>query len=547
MIRNDRPVQLPLVRILHGIRNFGYTFESAIFDIIDNSIVAEATEIKIILEYDENVATKKLVRIIIIDNGSGMNSDEIYNALFLGSPKSVYSDNSLSKYGFGLKSAGLSLADTVTIVSRNSADVEWSKSQINWDTFIQQRKYVVEEELEIGDDAKYLPEKTGTVVILSDLLEINKVNATKASKLLKKEAAVIFHRFIEEGIAIYVNDDKIAAFDPLFCSELEGKFSEYDGRAPRSFWEKDTVIPINSKTKAKALVKAVLLPCPPLFEKEGKRPEILKKYGITKANIGFYIYRNRRLIKKGVTLGLINRQDKTYHIRIRIDLDSTCDEFINLDVKKTELYFDEAFMERLGNRVNPFINRAIALWDEVQNKGRDENQTVSDIKHDRSNKLLSEVSPVECDPQSLEVHPAEQRIKQKKEQLEAAYSPEPSILDQIKEKNKDRIIAVDNLENGLLWRPSLSTDGKSKVIVLLSRSHPFYTSIYQKLAPGSDAVVILDALFLSLAMSEMGISSADTVRLPKIFKRLCQSVSIQLSNIIDLSVDIDEENDDGEG
>lgn len=546
MIRNDRPVQLPLVRILHGIRNFGYTFESAIFDIVDNSIVAKATEIKIVLEYDKNVATEKISRIIIIDNGSGMDQDEMYNALFLGSPKSVYSDNSLSKYGFGLKSAGLSLADTVTIVSRNSVDAKWRKSQISWDTFIEQNQYVVEEELEIGDDAKYLPKETGTVILLNNLLEINRVNATKAIKLLKKEASVIFHRFIEKGVSIYVNDDKIAAFDPLFCSELEGKFSDYDGRAPRSFWEEDTVIPINSKAKAKALVKAVLLPCPPLFDKEGKRPEILKKYGITKSNIGFYIYRNNRLIKKGVTLGLINRQDKTYHIRIRIDLDSTCDKFINLDVKKTELYFDEAFMERLGNRVNPFINRAIALWDEVQNKGRDENQTVSDIKHDRSNKLLSDVAPVECDPQSLEVHLADQQIEQQKEQLEVEYSPEPSILEQIKEKNKDRIIAVDNLENGLLWKPSLSTDGKSKVIVLLSRSHPFYTSIYQKLEPGSDTVVILDALFLSLAMSEMGISSTDTVRLPKIFKRLCQSVSIQLSNIIDLSVDTDEEADNGD-
>lgn len=546
MIRKDRTAQLPLVRILQGIRNFGYTFESAIFDIVDNSIVANAKEIKIILDYDENVATRKISRVIIIDNGSGMDQDGIYNALFLGSPKSVYSDNSLSKYGFGLKSAGLSLADTVAVVSRKATDAEWKKSQISWDTFIAKNQYVVEEDMEIGSDSKYLLYETGTVIILDKLMEINRINATKAIKSLKKEAAVIFHRFIEEGVSIYVNDEKVEAFDPLFCNELKGEFSEYDGRTPKSFWEKDAIIPINRKEKAKAVVKAVLLPCPPLFEKEGKRQEILKKYGISKPNIGFYIYRNKRLIKKGVTLGLINRQDKTFHIRIRIDLDSACDKFINLDVKKTALYFDESFMEGLGNRVNPFIKTATDLWDMVQSKGQDENQTVSDIKHNRSNKLLSNVDPVECDPQSLEIRQVKQDIEQKIEQLKAAYPTQPSILDQIKERNKDRIIAVDNLENGLLWSPSISQDGKSQVIVLLSRSHPFYTNIYQKLTPGSDTVVILDALFLSMAMSEMSISCADTSRLPKLFKKLCQSVSIQLSNIIDLSVDIDEETDNGE-
>lgn len=547
MIRKERKEELPLIRILNGIRNFGYTFESAIYDIVDNSIVAEAKEIRISLEYDRNVATEKISKIVITDNGIGMNADQIYNALFLGSPNSTYSENSLSKYGFGLKSAGLSLANTVSVISRNSSDNEWVKSQICWDMFIQQNKYVVDENIDIEIEEKaYLSENAGTVVVLSDLLEINRVNATKTIKALRKEISVIFHRFIEAGIEIYVNNEKVSAFDPLFCVEATGKFSEYDGRTPKSFWVEDQNIPINSITKAKATVKAVLLPCPPLFESEGRRSEILKKYGITKSSIGFYVYRNKRLIKKGVTLGLINRQDKTYHIRIRIDLDSSCDDYINLDVKKTELYFDEIFMEKLANRVNPFINRAISLWDEVQNKGQNENKTGSDIKHARSNEVLSSVDPVECDPQSLEIKQVRQVIEAQIDELKEAYPTEPAILDQIRERNKDRVIAVDNLENGLLWKPGLSEDGKSQVIVLLSRTHPFYIDVYQKLVPGSDTVVILDALFLCLAMSEISISSADTSKLPKLFKKLCQSVSIQLSNIIDLSVDSDEEIDNGD-
>lgn len=42
MIREDRPKELPIVRLLAGIRNMGYTFESAILDIVDNSVTAKA-------------------------------------------------------------------------------------------------------------------------------------------------------------------------------------------------------------------------------------------------------------------------------------------------------------------------------------------------------------------------------------------------------------------------------------------------------------------------------------------------------------------------
>lgn len=47
MYRNDREVELPLMRVLTGIRNFGYTFQAAIFDIMDNSIVAGAKRISV--------------------------------------------------------------------------------------------------------------------------------------------------------------------------------------------------------------------------------------------------------------------------------------------------------------------------------------------------------------------------------------------------------------------------------------------------------------------------------------------------------------------
>ena len=98
MIREDRPKELPIVRLLAGIRNMGYTFESAILDIVDNSVTAKAKNIHILIQ-GENKVDSKIEKVIICDDGKGMNCDEVFNALELGSPESVYHDNSLSKYG----------------------------------------------------------------------------------------------------------------------------------------------------------------------------------------------------------------------------------------------------------------------------------------------------------------------------------------------------------------------------------------------------------------------------------------------------------------
>ena len=76
----------------------------------------------------------------------------------------------------------------------------------------------------------------------------------------------------------------------------------------------------------------------------------------------------------------------------------------------------------------------------------------------------------------------------------------------------------------------------------MSRQHPFYEKVYKKLEDGCDAVVILDALFLNMAMAEMGINCGDS-KYEKIFAKLRQSVSHQLENFIDLEMD-DEDYDD---
>lgn len=96
---------------MQAIRRIGYTPVSAILDIVDNSIVAKANfiEINIVTQADPKKPLKRIInKTTIIDNGCGVTPERIYNSLTLGLLDSTYEDNSLSKFGFGLKSAGFS-------------------------------------------------------------------------------------------------------------------------------------------------------------------------------------------------------------------------------------------------------------------------------------------------------------------------------------------------------------------------------------------------------------------------------------------------------
>lgn len=551
MIRNDRKRELPIIRIMTGIRNMGYTFESAILDIIDNSIVANAKDIRIEIKSEDGNLNQCIKSIMVIDDGDGMTENQIYNALELGSSESQYQENSLSKYGFGLKSAGFSQANSITVISKTEKDTAWHKALVSWELIEQNQKYVVDEVLELEEYEKKLvePLKKGTIIILSDLIKVSKIKKSIAVKRIYEKCAITFHRFMEEeGLIITVNDEKVEPYDPLFCKEIEDNMIDYDGKKVCKYFDEDYSLVLNSKNKSKAVIKAVLLPNPPLFEKEGTQKKINSKYRIKQKNIGFYIYRNRRLIVEATTLSLFSRSEpRLLASRIRIDLDTICDEEVNLDVKKTQLVFPERFMEQLRDLLNPYLKRSKDLWDEMKiRKANDNNEvpTDSDALHKRSNEMLKGVSPVVVDPQTGGVQPMQEKVVQEIENLKQKYNVDDSVIDEIRKKNNQRIITVSELPKGMLWEPSIGGENSCQVVVHISRQHPFYEKVYKKLEDGCDAVVILDAFFLNLAMAEMGINCGDN-KYEKIFGKLRQSVSHQLENFIDLELDDEDELDEG--
>lgn len=81
-------------KLISSLRSTGYNDSTAIEDIIDNSIDAGAEIIRIFWDSPENER-----RIIITDNGDGMDFDTLDQALKLGSISDKNPELHLGKYG----------------------------------------------------------------------------------------------------------------------------------------------------------------------------------------------------------------------------------------------------------------------------------------------------------------------------------------------------------------------------------------------------------------------------------------------------------------
>ena len=111
MTEIKQDIAIHAARLCQAIARIGYEPQTALLDIVDNAVTAGASRISVSLYLVQGKTLKNRNSVAmyqVVDNGSGMTNDEIVGAFALGA-NGNYRPHSLSKYGMGLKSAGLSL------------------------------------------------------------------------------------------------------------------------------------------------------------------------------------------------------------------------------------------------------------------------------------------------------------------------------------------------------------------------------------------------------------------------------------------------------
>ena len=100
--------------LLSSLRSVGYKTETAIADIIDNCIASHADEIHVDFVWDDEDS-----KIVIYDNGDGMNKASLITSMKIGStnPSEKRASDDLGRFGMGMKTAAFSMGKRLRVVT----------------------------------------------------------------------------------------------------------------------------------------------------------------------------------------------------------------------------------------------------------------------------------------------------------------------------------------------------------------------------------------------------------------------------------------------
>ena len=339
--------QFPAKALLTGLRAIGYSFSTAVADIIDNSVSAEATKI--------NVSFDPLASIpyfCILDNGNGMNFAELNNAMLPGSDRTGKEDCELElgRFGLGLKSASLSQCREFIVASKKFGKTNAMAFDLDVIESCNKLMLKVLDKDEV-DSLPYIESlkayESGTLVIWN---KFDKIESTAKSfedsfrnvvAEAKKHVELVFHRFYDD-IEIYFNNKRIELRDPFLLSSF-GR--QQTGRT--------TSISIDGSV---ITVTPYTLPFANSLTSEEKA--LLGNPKSIYDEQGFYIYRNKRLISWGNWMRMGVRSELNKLARIQVDIPSTLDEVWTLDVKKSSAKIPDIIKNQIKASVEDSIVRS---------------------------------------------------------------------------------------------------------------------------------------------------------------------------------------------
>lgn len=537
------PLSINADRICEAISKIGYNPVSAIMDIVDNSFMANSKEItvKLFIKTDTTINNPKSVeKIMVVDNGEGMDVGKLRSALQLGSEVS-YTHNSLSKYGLGLKSAGFSLGRRIEVTSKVK-DMEVSKKYFLDRDMIKDKNvfgYAVEKPEEM--ESKFLSEYTsGTVITILNLIYTGRVSASKIMEELTYKAGVNYQEFLtQKGSAFKVEifnskgnkllkDRVVQPKDMLSWNDAYSSFlkEEYDCKKPckvlETFFE-NPLRPAGEKIKLQASIfPKDSMKSYPFFTAEEQQK--IKDYEVSLKNGGFYFYRNGRLIKWGEKLFL----GREYGLRVKISFTTEHDELFDVDVSKQHLTVSEEVENTLKSLITTAKNQAKELFEICDEKIK----TSKNIGQEGAEFNMVNSTLEEDDDETVEIAPSV--INQRKDLIEKRT--EELAPDEKSYENEDTKEAFRRVR---YWegKRNLWDDGYDKVegsYVLINKSHPFYDLVLGRLEVGDPNRQSIEAILFSLAAGRnqtiQKFNDVDGDIVLKIFEKFNRYVSHQLDN-----------------
>lgn len=503
-------------RIMEGLRDTGYDFNTAMADLVDNSIAAYATVVKVNVQLSPDGE----VTVFIADNGIGMDMDGLLNAMKYGSNRRANA-NSLGKFGLGLKTASTAFCRSLSLLSKTK-DSEYHKVQWDLDEVAKRNQWeLLQPEIE-DDEIDLLEDVTdggaGTLVIWNKVDRLmksyTKIGAQKKAfakiiEKLHKHFSMVYQRFLDvnypgtQKIELYLNDERVEPWDPFCVSEPK----------TNHIATQEVEIDLGDGNTSKCVLNAYILP---------RVEEFSSKEAKAEANIsndleGFYVYRENRLIYFGGWLGMYVSDPHFSLLRVEFSFDHTLDEAFNVDIKKSKILLAEELYQFVKDQFLPAPRRQAG---DIYRKGQsDKIKRSAANAHDGSNNNIddkaskvqnSTVTVDNPDTGDVTVQNANGTTKAK---IKVITHPV---------QNQTRVIPTASIEDGMLWEPTIAGQDHA---VSINQSHDYYKKVYAPNLANSVMVTGMDALLWSLAEAELSTYNQET-------KEYFEEMRVQVSRIL---------------
>ena len=352
-----------------------HTLESAIADLVDNSIDAGATRVSVRLL----TSKERLAQVEVIDDGEGMDADRINAAMTIGHQRE-YTERDLGHFGMGLKAASFGHSDVLTVwsskygatpVGRRIRRADFSKD------FSCEVLSADVAEVAAAHRQEVVGSSEGTTVLWTKIrsayrgaseLEARIWLAT-ADTVLRAHLGVVFHRLLASGklkIDVLVDEIRDSLLGVGVPVHPIDPFSYANSGHPG--YPKHLV--------ATAAGREVRLHChiwPPKSDVTGFR--IGAKTG--EQFQGFYIYRNDRLLQIGGWSDTANPSPAKQLARVILDDADAIGSFVTMNPEKSGLRFEPIFHDAVnhaetsdGTTFDAFLADAEATYSESNRRKR---------------------------------------------------------------------------------------------------------------------------------------------------------------------------------
>jgi len=366
-------------RLVESLRNMGYDCSTAIADLIDNSITANASEIHIEIIPKQNAQP---AAIVIADNGKGMDKDELHEAMRFGAYQE-YSPGDLGKYGLGLKTSSLSQCRTLSVCSKPKAgrnnrprrncmrwDVDHVYETDDWNLLVPS-----DDELEPWEKKLLnhtVSRENGTVVLWTNLDEalplLSSPDARERENFLAHlieeingHLRMVFHRFMQgvvtgrRKVNIYIGGEKLCPWDPFCRNESTQELDII--RLPVV-----SVEPDGSKLKEIVTVSPYILPREDEFSDKSAWKDASGPRNWNQQQ-GFYFYRNNRLLQAGGWSRLRSVDEHTKLLRVSVDFPNELDRAFSINVTKMRARFPAEIRDKIASQVAKWARTARTRYD----------------------------------------------------------------------------------------------------------------------------------------------------------------------------------------